>query len=71
MLCKSFLIHIYSVLVSWKNGDISGKIMEFDFGIWLETLYLTLVSDFFLTTSIFVILSIISYRTVPFIFENN
>ncbi len=28
MLYKSFLIHIYSVLVSWKNGNISGKIME-------------------------------------------
>ena len=38
MLYKSFLIHIYSVLVSWKNGNISGKIMEFDSGIWLETL---------------------------------
>ncbi len=28
MPCKSFLIHIYSVLVSWKTGDISGKFME-------------------------------------------
>ncbi len=28
MLYKSFLIHIYLVFVSWKNGNISGKIME-------------------------------------------
>ena len=28
MLYKSFLILIYSELVSWKNGNISGKIME-------------------------------------------
>ena len=33
MLYKSFLIHIYSVFVSWKNGNNfgknHGKIMEF------------------------------------------
>ncbi len=28
MLYISFLFHIYWVLVSWKNGNISGKIME-------------------------------------------
>ncbi len=28
MLYKSFLIHIYSVLVPWKNRNISGKIRE-------------------------------------------
>ncbi len=38
MLYKYFLTHIYLVLVSWKNGNISGKIMEFDSGIRLETL---------------------------------
>ena len=43
MLYIFFLIHIYWVLVSWKNENISGKIMEFNFGIWLETLiYLVL-----------------------------
>ncbi len=31
MLYKSFRIHIFSVLVSWENGNISGKIMEFWF----------------------------------------
>ncbi len=31
-------IHIYLVLVSWKKGDNSRKIMEFDSVIWLETL---------------------------------
>ena len=36
----SILIHIYSVLVSWKYGSISGKIMEFDSVIRLETLYI-------------------------------
>ncbi len=38
MLYKSFLIDIYSVLESWKNGNISGNIIEFDSGIKLETL---------------------------------
>ncbi len=38
MLYLSFLIHIFSVLVSWKNRNIPGKIMEFDSGIRLETL---------------------------------
>ncbi len=38
ILYISTFIHIYSVLVSWKNRSISGKIMEFDSGIRLETL---------------------------------
>ena len=38
MLYKSFLINIFSVLVSWKNGNNFGKITEFDSAIWLETL---------------------------------
>ncbi len=37
-LYKSFLIHIHLVLVSWKNENNSGKIMEFNSGIWLKTL---------------------------------
>ncbi len=40
MLYNAFLIHIYSVLVSWENGNISGKLMEFDSRIRLETLVL-------------------------------
>ena len=29
---------IFGTCISWKNGNISGKIMEFDPGIRLETL---------------------------------
>ncbi len=32
----AFLIHIYSVIVSWKSGNISGKIMENPWNLILE-----------------------------------
>ena len=38
MWCFMSLLDIYSVLVPCKNRNISGKIMELDSEIWLETL---------------------------------
>ncbi len=44
-LVQVFSNSYFGLLVSWKNRNISGKIREFDSGIRLETLILSLDGD--------------------------